>query len=371
MAKRDRGRSSNTFGDLSNTPPLSDSPDLADTANAIFGTEQKMGGKYLKAAPTDIFNIFPDFTQPRRAIPFSVRGDWVLNPKELPQFLQSWVNDSGVDVDHYLKPANVQVDRVVYDDAERATLVDLLDLASSIKHNELLNPISVTREDGYFRIETGERRWLAYHILACFDDADRWGNIPARVVDSFNVWRQAAENGARDDLNAVGMARQLASLYMTIFGEERGLEFEPMDAFGHEREFYAQVADGEQYTLPRGYSERVLAVMGLKNPVQLRQYRAILRVSNAYWEEADDNNYPEGVIRKEVEPKGDSSAKPKKRRDAFGFKAFKKHTGNMESLLGRLQTKGKLSTSDEKRLRDSMDSIREWLDDTEQLINPE
>lgn len=366
MAKRNRGRADDTmFGNLS------DAPTLSETDDSIFGTGQSLSGKYLRAVPTDIFKIYPDVTQPRRAIPFRVRGDWMPNPAELPQFLHQWVSECEINPSDYLYPeATFERPSFGADETDKTSLVNLLDLAASIKHDELLNPITVTQEDDRYRIETGERRWVAYHLLHQFDNTpDKWRNIPARVVDNFSVWRQAAENATRDDLNAVGMARQLATLLMTIYRDEKGAEFYALDAFDHEREFYAQVADGEAYRIPQGYGERLLAVMGLKNTTQLRQYRAILRVSNIYWEEADDNNYAEGLIRKYMEGETSKSAKkPKKRRDAFGFKQFKKHSSTVEKVLGRLQSKGSLSASEQSRLQESMDAIRAWLDDTEQLV---
>lgn len=367
MAKRNRGRADDAmFGNLS------DAPTLSETDDSIFGTGQSLSGKYLKAAPTDIFKIYPDVTQPRRAIPFRVRGNWMPTPDELPEFLHKWVRECEIEPSDYLSP-NEAFERPTLgaDQPDKQGLVDLLDLASSIKHDELLNPITVTQEDGYYRIETGERRWVAYHLLHQFDDKpDKWRNIPARVVESFSVWRQAAENATRNDLNAVGLARQLATLLMTIYHEERDTKFQSIRTFDHEREFYAQVADGEAFRIPQGYGERLLAVMGLKNTTQLRQYRAILRVSNAYWEVADDNNYPEGLIRKHME--GESSkptSKPKKRRDAFGLKDFKKHSGNLEKYLNRLQSKGVLSANDQANLQDSLNALRGWLDETEQLVD--
>ena len=174
----------------------------------------------------------------------------------------------------------------------------------SIRRDGLSNPISLVRHDGHYEIETGERRWLAYHILYWkFGDGDKrpdgsvvnWSRIPARVVSQVDVWRQASENNARDNLNAISRARQLSLLLMDMHGWQN---FSKLSACDNEQAFYAQVADGSIWRIPRGQGERLLNAMGLSDAGQLRQYRALLRLPADLWRKGDDEDLSEGELRK-------------------------------------------------------------------------
>ena len=154
------------------------------------------------------------------------------------------------------------------------------------------------------RFETGERRWLAYHILYWkFGDGDKrpdgsivnWSRIPSRIVKEVDVWRQASENNARDNLNAISRARQLSLLLMDLHGWHN---FARLDDSESEQTFYAQVADGAAWRIPRGQGERLLNAMGLSDAGQLRQYRALLRLPGDLWRRGDDEDLTEGELRK-------------------------------------------------------------------------
>jgi hypothetical protein len=178
------------------------------------------------------------------------------------------------------------------------SLLELVDLAASIRRDGLTNPVTVAQTGDHYQLETGERRWLAYHLLHWFfeDERDKWAKIPARIVEHVDVWRQATENTARANLNAIGRARQFAILLMDLLAQS-GAEFRPFEAFEQEQDFYAQVADGDVWRVPRGKGELLLNAMGLKHVGQLRHYRALLRLPNEVWREADDTNLTEGEIR--------------------------------------------------------------------------
>jgi len=60
------------------------------------------------------------------------------------------------------------------------------------------------------------------------------------------------------------------------------------------------VADGIQWRVLPGDSQKILTFLGLNNPVQLRQYRALLRVDYEVWDFADDNNITEFEIREMI-----------------------------------------------------------------------
>jgi len=296
MSRRNRKENADPFSNLQ------DAPTLEQTDSEIFGTIQP--GKHLRAKPISIFSIYPDLSQPRRAIPSDVRQGWIPVPEEMQVFLQHWVDDCGFDLGDLLA-ANSEFDRPEYTQPSQRALMSLIDLAASILHSGLVNPITVLQQGDIYKIETGERRWIAYHLLYLHTQDQQWAQIHARIVKSIDLWRQAAENGARDDLNAVGKARQLAILLMDLHPSSR---FKPIEDFKHEQDFYAQVADGNQYPIPRGRSEMLLSVMGLKHADQLRQYRGILRVPHDFWDYADDQNLTEGEIRKAA--KNDYSVTP-------------------------------------------------------------
>ena len=120
------------------------------------------------------------------------------------------------------------------------------------------------------------------------------------------MWRQAAENGARENLNAISRARQLARLIMELY-REMGHDFAPYRIpYGEcDQIYFAQVADGETYPFPPGTKDRLIAFMGVKSHVQLRQYRALLRVPPEVWVQADDENWPEARLRPYTAVKAD------------------------------------------------------------------
>ena len=305
----------------------SDQPTPQNAADAIYGFDSLAdvdSGQQI-ARPVSIFDIQPDFTQPRRAIPSVVRQHWSGEPEELPRLFDAWlrlVNDERkaredhqpFDLAAYLSqdflPPGVEGNDDEQADVpaqehlgpvEKA-LLEVVALASSIRRVGLTNPITIAREGRGFRLETGERRWLAFHLLNAHFRHENWTKIPAHMVDRVSVWRQASENNARQDLNAVGRARQFAILLMDLRQEHNGDTFyshqEILESGYTEREYYAQVADGDRYRIPYGQGERLLNAMGLKNAVQLRQYRALLRLPDDLWQYADDHNLTEGEIRK-------------------------------------------------------------------------
>ena len=142
----------------------------------------------------------------------------------------------------------------------------LMALAASIQRNGLTNPVTVTRHNStVFLLSSGERRYWAHQLL----DAHGFGggaSIDCQIVDTADVWRQAAENGARSDLNAIGMARQVAILIMDLYSIEKDVHFytiyDPIWGEGCDRAFYAQVSDGNSYKVPRGHQRRMLDVTG-------------------------------------------------------------------------------------------------------------
>lgn len=266
-----------------------------------------------KIRAIDIFKIAPDVSQPRRAIPFSVRKYWDGQPYSLSALFDTW----RLLAEQEIKSPISLFDLVLSDtgtadeddDADTLSspildaLMRLVRLAVSIRREGLNNAITLYEyeADRQFIIETGERRWLAFHLLHTLlgQDDTKWLKIPSRVTTVFSRWRQAGENNARESLNAIGRARQLALLLMDLLGSS--YSFASLDDIYEqgmtERSYYAQVADGTQFRIPHGKTDLLLKAMALSNPSQIRQYRAILRLPDDVWVQADDENWTEGRIR--------------------------------------------------------------------------
>lgn len=284
---------------------VDDVPDASTKAidSALFGAIQTIDANRQSASPVSIFEIVPDPRQPRRTVPFAVREKWAGEAEAIPALFDRWVRL--VSVERGGKPFDLAQYLEAEQDIERPenigpledSLLTLIELAVSIRRDGLTNPITVAPMGKLYQLETGERRWLSYHLLFLHTQDQKYAKIAARTVERVNIWRQAAENNARANLNAISKARQFAVLLMDLLEAKRGDRFEPIERFQHEQEFYAQVADGERFTIPRNTGERLLAAMGLKHTKQLRDYRALLKLPRMVWQLADDLNWTEYFIR--------------------------------------------------------------------------
>ncbi len=315
---------------LEEADPFALSAATSDTSmqrvtNDLFGEIARDDYHRKHAIPVSIFDIEPHQQQPRRAIPHMVRRDvGTLDVTQMQPIFEIWrdhVARAGrttpIDIRAFLdenvlppdfenqqdrETTQVDGDEQYHHELE-ASFISLLQLAVSIRKDGLTNPITVVRVAGAggkdrYQLETGERRWLAYHLLHTYTHDDRFSQISARIVDKIDVWRQASENNARANLNAISRARQLAVLLMDLLQQE-GMTFSPYHAFTHEQGFYAQVADGTDKTLriPRGAADKLLNAVGLKSKKQLREYRALLRLPPLLWQIADDLNWTERRMR--------------------------------------------------------------------------
>lgn len=341
------------------------------------------------ARPVDISNIWPDRAQPRRAVPLRARMYWDGDPRNVAQLFAGWQQE----LLHEGNPLNLEAllnqvylpegvdgneDESGVDAAWQeqsgplaASLLGLVNLAVNIRQTGLTNPISVARAERAFVLETGERRWLAFHLLQLHFPHEDWSHIPAHLVEYVDVWRQAGENSARRDLNAIGRARQLAILLMDLL-RERGYSFRDYDDVlaggGSEREYYAQVADGHEFRVPRGEGERLLNAMGLKSPVQLRQYRALLRLDDTRWQEADERNLGEGEIRRLHS--GDSTPGAPERRDTvsnpFTERASRRRRNRVWEYAQRYPL---LSGRERQTALELIELDMRWLEELRQAIS--
>ena len=254
----------------------------------------------IRAKAINIFSIAPNPMQPRRVAPSRYRGGPVIKQ------IEGWLADVERSTGRKLPlmqmiRGEIELRREDEDGvefaarAEEIPLLRLADLAASIFQDGLTNPITVVKSGDGYVIETGERRWVAYHLLNAIVDDDGYAAIPSRRMPEMNLWRQASENTARDALNAIARARQIALLLMDMHGWEN---FAPIEAFDHEQAFYAQIADAERWRIPYGKSEQLCLACGFENASRIRQYRALLKLSPEQWTRADDKDISEFELRK-------------------------------------------------------------------------
>lgn len=273
-------------------------------SSEIFEQLGKVDAQVSRVHKLNIFHIIPDPTQPRRAVPSAVRKHWDGTPQGVAVMLQKWweaIQEERGGVFHlgaYLEEDELvrESDSTVKAGTLEESLLTLIALAVSIRRDGLTNPITVAPMGGQYRLETGERRWLAYHLLYAWfdgtngkpDERDQWEKIPSREVETVNVWRQASENSARANLNTIARARQFALLLMDLYRGQR--QFLPLSAFPHERQFYAQV---RELNTPAGKSEMLLNAMGVKNRSSLAKLRAMFDLPDEAWQRGDDENWSE------------------------------------------------------------------------------
>ena len=323
MSRRDRNQLGKAFD---TTPPPLTTQELDES---FYGTFATLDAGRMDAEPVSILRIYPDPAQPRRTIVSACRHLWNGQPDTVVTLFDQWLKAitserylaladqklseaerqraSYFDLEGYLEADEDRVNRDYPAGPIEANFLRVVDLAASIRRDGLTNPITVAHAGVNFQLETGERRWLAFHLLHAFydgadgrpDERDRWSKIPARVVERASVWRMANENNVRADLNAIGKARQFALLLMDIY-RQRGREFATYDEMiapgESDRKFYAQVFDSKEFPM-RGVTDKLLQAMGFNSRTQMSEHRALLLLPDQVWQWADDLNWAQRRIR--------------------------------------------------------------------------
>jgi ParB-like chromosome segregation protein Spo0J len=331
MPRPDRNQLKQSFG--TSPSPLT----VQELTDAVYGEIAAVDAQRIEAAPTDIFTIHADVIQPRRTVVSEIRHLWDGKPDTIHALLDEWfravVRERYAHISDLIDEAerrrHAQFDLrghlegendVAGDDYRRGPIetsfLRIVTLAASIRRDGLTNPITVAPLGmEAYRLETGERRWLAYHLLHAFfdgkdgrpDEREHWRRIPARNVGQASVWRMANENNVRADLNAIAKARQLALLLIDLYSR-RGHAFKGYDELVEssrcDRAFYAQIADGDEYPIPRGAGDQILNAMGFNSKSQLREHRQLLVLPDPVWEWADDLNWPHYPIRQLIQKAG-------------------------------------------------------------------
>lgn len=308
MHNRNAGEKLNRFG--AKTEP---SHEDVNSHLKIAGLEEREGERII-AKPVRIDEIYPDPLQPRRAIPSSVRRthDYVNDPRDVMKVLISWQakaqSEGGMKIDvNGVIAGDVEIDLKEDAPAVLVNFVKLMKLAGSIRESGLLQPIKISeRAEGGYVVVLGERRLLAHHMLKMAYGA-KYERIPA-IVDTYDIWAQAAENGVRQELNAIQTARQVCRLIMDFYWkpDEFG-DFASMVFAGEsDRRYWNQVANGNAYPLNSNQYEKIFSHTDLNSKHQISQYRRIVRdLTDEEWTRAEDEGWSERHIRDYIQSKNE------------------------------------------------------------------
>lgn len=296
---------------------------MSEADAALFGELSRRESSRQTVRPISIFDIRPDIKQARRAVPTPARAHWSGNPRDIADLFNSWLgiiaeerrlsSQPAFDLNELLW-AEVVESRQQDGDEETGhynpgpiekAFRAVIDLAVSIRRDGLANPVTIQRTGpNVYQLETGERRWLAYHILYGYfngesgkpQERDRWEGIPAIVVDDFSVWRQASENTARADLNAIGRARQFAILLMDLLTRQ-GQAFKTYESMvkpgESDRPYYAQVRETR---VPKGKGEILANALGVSHRAAFSRARILLGLPDEVWLAADNMDIPEDEL---------------------------------------------------------------------------
>jgi len=288
-----------------------ESSSLSDEMDIITGVSdpeaRAKAAARVSVTGINIYSISPDKSQPRRALPIGLRYASIRTQEEATALFSEWSSSANIYgqydavADFYNQRDTQGNDSASWDEKmpeeenapELSSLRAIVALAASIYRSGLINPIAVVRSTNGYVIESGERRWLAHCFVHAVTGESKFTTIPSRVFSALDRFRQASENGARENLSAISKARQLALLIM----ESTGKTYSPIEHFPHERQFYAQVADGKTHRIPNGASAEFAKIMGLKNEQSLRLIRALLTMPNECWDIADSLDMTENRIR--------------------------------------------------------------------------
>ena len=307
--------------------PTQPTMSMSEADAALFGELTRREATRQTVRPVSIFTIYPDIKQARRAVPLPVRARWSGEPRDIADLFNAWLEIIAAERQAaHLPPfdlneelwAEVVEARQHTEDSEgnfgnyhvqagpvERVFLEVIYLAVSIRRDGLANPVTVQRiGPNAYRLETGERRWLAYHILYGYfngdggkpQERDKWENIPAIVVEDFSVWRQASENTARADLNAIGRARQFAILLIDLLTKQ-GRVFQPYETLAlpgqSDRPYYAQVMEER---VPKGKGEMLANAMGISHRAAFTRGRILLGLPDEAWLLGDMLDIPEDEL---------------------------------------------------------------------------
>jgi len=333
-------------------------------ADVYGGLDLPVTGNVV-ARPVSLFDISPNPTQPRRVLPSHLRFLWRTSTP-IDEIVFNWHRFAEEAFGDEINVIELLDKRGVVTEEEQRTngvygdFLEMVQLAGDIRRDGLLNPITIIGFNAPYKIETGERRWWAYHILRIYTGESQWNSIPATITDKPSVWRMAGENQSRQNLNAIAKARQLALIIMEL---NDGRQYLPYDAFEHDREYYAQVANGNDHRIPDDKLKAVCEATGLSSKAQVSQYRRLLReLTNELWDKFDADNTPERVIRMMV-----SDIQDDKRLTTVNLKtAYMEQFWSFYDKMAKKHTQiaGRVGEAERRQMADALRKLADDLERT-------
>jgi hypothetical protein len=275
----------------------------------------EIAGQGVRVVTMVLDRIRPDPAQPRRVLPESIRNDFLAGRISARQALERWEALVAEEAARSGRPRPdwmALLDRRPEDRAEDFFEIDppgrpgpeeqllrgIVTTAATIRHGGQVNPISVVEiDDGnYYRIETGERRYWAYHWLNAWL-GNEFDQIQCVVVQHPSPWRQAAENTSHEGLSAIATARQLATLLLDLYG------IWPDYSRPIPNDWYRQAL---AYRVPRGEGANLRAALGGIERSQFSRIQALLRLPDPVWELADRHRVEEKSLRYVLKVEGET-----------------------------------------------------------------
>lgn len=195
-----------------NARPYDAKPDAAAGGPAAVQTRLETSGKPARLA---LARLRLDPGQPRKLLPPHLAERVHSGEMDLPEALASWASALNIPLQARYDP-----DSEGTGEGTAARFNRIRQLAATILSDGLINPITAIEEgQGFYRVETGERRTLAHAWLAACGLAE-YETIPAWIVDGAirKRARQMVENLNRDDLSAYEKAVGLWNLRFELSG---------------------------------------------------------------------------------------------------------------------------------------------------------
>lgn len=263
-------------------------------------------GHGVKVVSLVLDRVRPDPAQPRRVLPEPIRSEFLAGHLNARQALERWEALVAREAAARGRPrpdwqsllfrdAQDRSDDALEADPpgqpgpEEELLRSIVATAATIRHGGQVSPITVTevRGAGYYRIETGERRYWAHQWLNMWVP-NGFEQIQCIVVPEASPWRQAAENTSREGLSAMALARQLATLLLDLHG------IVPDYLGPIPNDWYRQALG---LRVPRGEGANLRAALGGLERSQFSRILALLELPDSIWELADRYRLEEKRLR--------------------------------------------------------------------------
>lgn len=266
----------------------------------------EISGRGIRVVNMVLERVRPDPAQPRRVLPENLRNEFLSGHINARQALERWEALVAEETTILGRPRpdwkallerdpedrtedTVDIDPPGQPGPEEELLRSIVATAATIRHGGQVSPITVTEVDNgsYYRIETGERRYWAHHWLNVWV-GNGFEQIQCIIVPDASPWRQAAENTSRENLSAIAMARQLATLLLDLY------EIVPDYTTAISNDWYRQALE---YRVPRGEGANLRAALGGIERSQFSRIQALLRLPDPVWELADRYRLEEKRLR--------------------------------------------------------------------------